>query len=65
MGTLSDILGAIIAYAIFGGMIVLFIGGFLAALGLTFPKLRKKKDDDPDWACRLLKPRLNYYIINN
>lgn len=48
MNTLSDIIGAIIAYAIFGGMIVLFIGGFLAALGLTFPKLRKKKDDDSD-----------------
>lgn len=48
MDIIYDILGVIIAYVIFGGLTVLVLFGFFAALGLIFPKLRKKKDDDSD-----------------
>lgn len=42
------ILGVILGYVFAIGFIVLCIATFNSMLGLAFPKLRKKKDDDSD-----------------
>lgn len=46
MGTIYDILGAIIGYAIFGGLMLLFIGAFLILLcGMS--SSHHKEEEEP------------------
>ncbi len=48
MSSFLYILGKIIGIAMGIGFVVLYFMAVSAILGLAFPKLRKKKDDDSD-----------------